>query len=98
MDELRGEFRYHAQVAAYLLGICRREVAAEDSAGPSLEEVRRLCRDIRDGRRDAAWTETFDAVLAQTIAKAAIVRPEHLLPEHRSGEAIASIKDNGRNA
>jgi hypothetical protein len=82
--ELDGVTRYHAQVSAYLLGICRREIAAPASA--SRGELSQLCRDIRSGKLDAAWQETFDTVLAETAAKAAIVRPEHLAPEHRRAQ------------
>jgi hypothetical protein len=82
--ELEGVTRYHAQVSAYLLGICRREIAVR--AGTPKIDARELCQDIRSGRRDATWQKTFDAVLAETAAKAAIVRPEHLAPEHRPSE------------
>jgi hypothetical protein len=89
--ELEGEMRYHAQVSAYLIGICRREVAALAGAtDTAAESTRQLCRDIRSGKLDGAWDHTFDAVLAETIAKAAVVRPDHLAPEHRPGGKEAS--------
>lgn len=82
--ELDGVTRYHAQVSAYLLGICRREIAASTGIASAPDDrLRKLCQDIRGGKLDAAWQETLDRVLAETAAKAAIVRPEHLAPEHR---------------
>jgi hypothetical protein len=82
--ELDGVTRYHAQVSAYLLGICRREVAATmGSGGAPDDRFGKLCQDIRSGELDAAWQQTFDTVMAATAAKAAIVRPEHLAPEHQ---------------
>jgi hypothetical protein len=96
--KLEGELRYHAQVAAYLLQICRREIrlapgfdAAEADAltgflgrrAPLDELERGLAEAIRAGGCDGQWQAALDLVLAQTIDKVRIVRPGHLAPEHR---------------
>jgi hypothetical protein len=97
--KLEGETRYHAQVAAYLLGICRRELrlapqldAAERARltaflgvdAASPELDEQLAAAIREGRLDGRWDELLDLVLAATVSKVAIVRPAHLAPEHRA--------------
>jgi hypothetical protein len=46
-----------------------------------------LCADIRAGRYDSKWDETLDLVLAQTVDKVRIVRPGHLVPEHRDAQS-----------
>jgi hypothetical protein len=104
-SKLEGELRYHAQVAAYLLQICRREIrlspgfdAAEaevlaDFLGRKapLDELERGLADaIRAGRCDGQWQEALDLVLAQTIDKVRIVRPGHLAPEHRPPDPAAA--------
>jgi Domain of unknown function (DUF6285) len=102
--KLAGELRYHAQVAAYLLQICRREIrlasgldAAEREAligflgrkAPLDELERGLAENIRAGVCDAQWEAALDLVLAQTIDKVRIVRPDHLAPEHRLPDPAA---------
>ncbi|HEX2891812.1 DUF6285 domain-containing protein [Vineibacter terrae] len=93
-----GEQRFHAQVAAYLLGICRRELqhgaaleAAERQRLAAFLGVedgvaalnRRLSADIRAGRLDERWSEAFELVLAHVVDKVTVVRPERLEPDHR---------------
>ena len=98
--KLDGEDRYHAQVAAYLLGICGREIAVPTGAAeierrmiadflgrngslPELTEA--LSAAIRAGACDARWDDTLALMLDRTIAKVAVVRPDHLASEHRHG-------------
>ena len=98
--KLEGEDRYHAQVSAYLLAICGREVqlgapiaAAEQPRltaflghdGAWPDLLRELSREIRAGGCDARWDGTLDLVLRQIIDKVSVVRPDHLAQEHRSG-------------
>jgi hypothetical protein len=103
--KLEGELRYHAQVAAYLLQICRREIrlapgfaAAETDAlagflgrkAPLDELERGLAENIRAGGCDTQWQAALDLVLAQTVDKVRIVRPGHLAPEHRLPDRAAN--------
>jgi hypothetical protein len=95
-SDLDGEARYQAQVGAYLLAICGRELrfgtqaAAEqrralnaflgvDGALPELLAL--LCQQVRSGALDSRWDETLQLILSNTIAKARIVRPDHLAAE-----------------
>ena len=103
--KLEGELRYHAQVAAYLLQICRREIrlapgfdAAEADAlagflgrRATLDELERgLAENIRAGGCDGQWQAALDLVLAQTVDKVRIVRPTHLAAEHRLPDAATN--------
>ena len=98
--KLAGEDRYHAQVAAYLLAICGREIAVPAGAaeverrmiadflgqdGELPELTQALSSAIRAGACDARWDDTLALVLDRTIAKVAVVRHDHLAPEHRHG-------------
>ncbi len=98
--KLTGEDRYHAQVAAFLLAICGREIAVPAGAaeiarrmladflgreGELPELTAALSAEIRAGACDARWDDTLALVLDRTIAKLAVVRPDHLAPEHRHG-------------
>ena len=98
--KLEGEDRYHAQVSAYLLAICGREIrlgapiaAAEQQHltaflghdGAWPDLLGELSREIRAGTCDARWDATLDLVLRQVIDKVSVVRPDHLAQEHRSG-------------
>lgn len=97
-SDLKGEARYQAQVGAYLLAICARELehgaraAAEQRAALSaflgveadLGDLQALlCQQVRSGELDRRWDATLGIVLSNTIAKASIVRPDHLAAEHR---------------
>lgn len=105
MPKLEGEPRYHTQVSSYLLGICEREVLlrersdaeehaemtrflGHDGALPDLTQE--LCERIRSGAYDNRWDEVMDLVLTQTIRKLRIVRPDHLDPMHREGDAASA--------
>lgn len=89
------EQRYKAQVGAFLLAVCRRELGQ----GPALaqgerarlaaflgEEAelpelrRRLCDAIRSGACDERWDETVALVLRHAAEKTAVVRPDRLDP------------------
>ena len=78
---LSGELRYQAQVAAYLLEIVRRE-----SGEPGDERPARDLTAFRDAMRAGRFEgdETLAAtLLADAVAEARIVRPDHLDPMHR---------------
>ena len=99
--KLKGGDKYNALVAAYLLGICERELRL----GPSYDEKEKnqlthflksngsakelhkiLCERIREGKYDENWNELLELVLAQTVNSVAVVRPDHLDEDHRSVE------------
>ena len=91
---LDGETRYKAQVCAFLLSVCRRELAAgtgPDAAdrtawsrllggadGDAATLSRTLCAAIRAGDFDTDFDETLDAVLERTAAAAHLVRPDQV--------------------
>jgi hypothetical protein len=86
---LTGEQRFHAQVASYLLGIVLREQSAlqEQSAlsarlGLNEQEFRAA---LRSGALDTCGEELVALLLADAAREVAIVRPDHLAPEHRPG-------------
>ncbi len=96
---LEAESRFQVQVSSHLIGIVERELGLgerfdeEERAryaaflgedGSLRELTRALCRQIREGRHDARWDELMKLVLAETVAKVAIVRPTHLDARHRS--------------
>ena len=98
--KLAGEDRYHAQVAAYLLSICGREIAVPSGAaeierrmiadflgrdGDLPELTQALSAEVRSGACDARWDDALALVLDRTVAKVTVVRPDHLAPEHRHG-------------
>ncbi|MDX2274566.1 MAG: hypothetical protein NW206_03875 [Hyphomonadaceae bacterium] len=72
--------RYQALVCGHLLGILSRELEAV--ALPDEDEAA-LAAAIRSGARDANWDATFEAVLARTIERVRVAKPDHLAPEHR---------------
>lgn len=80
--KLPEEDRYQAQVAAYLLSICERELA---SAAACVEDAGVLCRAIRAGERDADWDALISDLLQETAAAVAITKPDHLAPIHKEG-------------
>ncbi len=99
--KLKGGDKYDALVAAYLLGICERELRLGPDfnqnekngladflkTGGSVEELqKRLCEGIRAGKHDEDWDELLDLVLAQTVNNVAVVRPDHLSEIHRPNE------------
>jgi Domain of unknown function (DUF6285) len=73
--------RYTALVCAHILAMVERELL-----GAPLEPIDEaaLAAAIRTGKHDADWGATFDAVLRRTIARVALVKPDHLAPQHRS--------------
>ncbi len=100
--KLKGGDKYDALVAAYLLGICERELRLGPdfnqnekdgladflkSTGSVEELQKRLCEGIRAGNHDENWDELLDLVLAQTVNNVAVVRPDHLSEIHRSNES-----------
>ncbi len=96
--KLKGGDKYDALVAAYLLGICERELRlgpAFNQAGKngladflksdrSVEELQKhLCEGIRAGKHDEDWDELLDLILTQTVNSVAVVRPDHLVEADR---------------
>ena len=96
--KLQGGDKYDALVAAYLLGICERELRV----GPSFNEEEKedltnflksegsaedlhkvLCDRIREGKLDGDWDELLELVLDQTVSNVSVVRPDHLAEMHR---------------
>jgi len=95
---LDGEMRYHAQVAAYLLAICARELRlgpgldAEERAllagflqreAPTAALNAELASGLRAGRFDDAFPPLLELLLARAVNRVAVVRPAHLDPRHR---------------
>ena len=84
--ELVGERRYQAQVAAYLLTVALRErgAAAPETVPPldGAADVAAFREALRAGRYDDR-AEIAEALLANAVRDAAMVRPDHLAPEHR---------------
>jgi hypothetical protein len=78
--KLPAEDRYQAQVAAYLLSICERELA---SSGKRIEGTDALCRAIRSGQQDGTWESLIAALLDETAAAVSVTRPDHLAPMHK---------------
>lgn len=92
VPRLDAEDRYRAQVSAYLLGICRRELAAGEASTDTAEPdaLADFCRDIRAGRYDQRWDAALDRAMEQVVDKVKVVRPEYLAPDHREPGAGAS--------
>lgn len=92
--QLEGETKYKAQVCAFLLAVCSRELAAGnapdaadhaawsfllDGAQGSADDLSRaLCAKIRTGDFDAEFDQVLDVVLARTTAAAHLVRPDQI--------------------
>ena len=74
------EDRYQAQVAAYILSICERELASDDVPAEGTEA---LCQAIRAGGRDGDWDALLAQLLGETVAAVAITKPDHLAPIHK---------------
>ncbi len=97
----KGGDKYDALVAAYLLGICERELkngptidAKEKEqlakflkSESSLEDLHKaICAGIRNGDLDGQWDELLDMLLTQTVANVSVVRPDHLDDMHQPGK------------
>ena len=97
--KLEGETRYHAIVAAYLLGIAERELRLAPGfdkqevaqlsdflkTSGSLEDLHKtLAKGIRSGAYDEDWDALLDTVLQQTVSDVSVVRADHLAPMHRA--------------
>ena len=91
---LAGEARYKLQVAAYLVGICERELslAPGQAAGERAAYARLLgrpdddavdlapflCAAIRRGDLDDRFDEAVETVLARLVEDVRVVKPSHL--------------------
>ena len=73
--------RYQALVCTHVLGMVERELKGDPL--PDLDEAA-LAAAIRAGECDADWDATFATVLDRTIARVALVKPDHLAPEHHT--------------
>lgn len=92
--QLEGETKYKAQVCAFLLAVCCRELAAgsapdaadhaawsrllDGAQGSTNDLSRSLCAKIRSGGFDAEFNRVLDVVLARTAAAAHLVRPDQV--------------------
>ncbi len=95
---LKGERKYHALVASYLLGICRREL----DLGPGFDRTEmdaltkflkatgslgllraQLCRGIRSGTFDRQADAVLRMLMDESVNNVRVVRPDHLAPMHR---------------
>lgn len=72
--------RYQAIVCEHILNLVVREL--EGTPLPDVDEAA-LAAAIRNGAQDSAWDRTLSDVLARTVARLKVVRPEHLSSEHR---------------
>jgi hypothetical protein len=99
---LEGQDRYHGLCASHLLAIAERELdegpgidAAEAAAlasfgvtdEPLPEAWAALGRGIRAGRHDARWDALLELLLAHTINRVRVTRPDQLHPMHRADGA-----------
>jgi hypothetical protein len=99
---LTGVQRYHAQVAAYAVGIVERElrlavvtdreaqarISAFLGRDLPLEQLQvDLAAAIRAGACDQRWEEALELLLGCLKDQVAIVRPGHLAPEHREANS-----------
>ena len=97
-DTSAAQLRFRAQVSSFLLGVAEREMAlgpeidrvAREALAAFLGDVASLdemidkfCREARAGAYDDCFDAALDLVLALTIAKLRIVKPDHLAPLHR---------------
>lgn len=72
--------RYQALVCGHLLAMIARE---SEGAPLADEDEAALAAAIRSGARDGDWEATFESVLARTIERLRVTKPDHLAPEHR---------------
>ena len=91
---LAGEARYKLQVAAYLVGICERELALvpgqaegeraafarllDRSIDGKVDLAPDLCAAIRRGELDGRFDEAVETVLARLVEDVRVVKPSHL--------------------
>jgi hypothetical protein len=73
--------RYTALVCKHILAMVERELLSAPLA--PLDEAA-LAAAIRAGRHDTTWNSTFDAILQRTVARVALVKPDHLAAKHRN--------------
>jgi hypothetical protein len=73
--------RYTALVCTHILAMVERELL-----GTKLEPLDEagLAAAIRAGAHDEDWEATFEAILHRTIARVALVKPDHLAEKHRN--------------
>ncbi len=98
IDTSPAQLRFRAQVSSFLLGVAEREVdlgpemdrtaqaalsAFLGSTASLPQMIDRLCQEARIGAYDDRFDAAFELVLALTVAKVKIVKPEHLAPRHR---------------
>ena len=72
--------RYTALVCSHILAMVERELLGEPLE--PIDEAA-LAAAIRAGEHDADWDATFDTILWRTIARVAVVKPDHLAEQHR---------------
>jgi hypothetical protein len=73
--------RYTALVCKHILAMVERELLSPPLA--PLDEAA-LAAAIRAGQHDTTWNSTFDAILQRTVARVALVKPDHLAAKHRN--------------
>ncbi len=72
--------RYHALVCRHLLAMVQRELAAEPLSG---EDEAGLAAAIRAGGHDGEELAVLETLLARSIARVRITKPDHLAARHR---------------
>ena len=94
MEQSSGSLRFHARVAANVLGIVERELRLGDEvAHAHAERLRRLgvaddtelARAIRDGRFDDRLDELISELRSATRDRLRIANPRYLLDEDEPG-------------
>jgi len=87
MDATTGRVQFHARVAANVLAIVERELAASPLADLTAEARARetdLARRIRSGEIDDRLESVRREVRATVRAKLLVADPEHLPPDQRA--------------
>ena len=91
-DATDGRVRFHARVAANVLGMVERELAAGDRqrsehherlAGLGVADDAELAAAIRSGAVEPGSPALVEALWETTLAKVAVANPEYLEPDDR---------------
>jgi len=75
--------RYEALVCRHILTMVERELTAPAEAE---RDDAAFVRAIRAGEFDGAWERLVEDLLAESVARVMIVKPDHLAEKHRAAK------------